>query len=64
VYSDTDTFQQFGRLTQIFASLSNYSKAAVRQNTMEGKPVMRPLFLDFEADQVSILSMFNGQLLQ
>ena len=49
-YSDKDTLQQFGRLTQIYVAISNYTRAAVRQNTDQHIPVMRPLFLCFEND--------------
>ncbi len=51
MYDDDETFKQFGRLTKIYKELAEYTKATVKQNTMEGKPVMRPLFLAFEADK-------------
>ncbi len=51
VYDDDETFKQFGRLTKIYTGLADYTKAAVKQNAMEGKPVMRPLFLAFEGDK-------------
>merc|ERR1719334_582754 len=49
VYSEPDTMVQFGRLTRIFTMLSNYTKEAVRQNSLSREPVMRPLFLMFES---------------
>jgi len=49
-YTDIDTMEQFGRLTQIFTTLKNYTKEAVRQNSVDHIPVMRPLFLMFEND--------------
>jgi len=49
-YTDSDTMEKFGRLTQIFTTLKNYTKAAVKQNAEEHIPVMRPLFLMFEND--------------
>ncbi len=49
-YTDKDTLQQFGRLTQIYTALSNYTKEAVKQNTELHIPVMRPMFLMFEND--------------
>lgn len=54
-YSDVDTMEKFGRLTQIFTTLKNYTKAAVKQNSADHIPVMRPLFLMFEND----LEAFN-----
>ena len=54
VYTDLDTMTQFGRLTRMFAMLSDqYVRGAVRANMEEGIPVMRPLCLDFEQDQGS-----------
>ena len=49
-YTDSDTMEKFGRLTQIFTTLKNYTKAAVKQNADLHIPVMRPLFLMFEND--------------
>ena len=58
---------QFGRLTRIFTTLKNYTKAAVRQNAVEHIPVMRPLFLMFEDDAESFSQdyeyMFGEDLL-
>jgi len=66
-YSDEDTMLQFGRLTQIFTSLKNYTKAAVKQNAVEHIPVMRPLFLVFDNDTQSYSQdyeyMFGDDLL-
>jgi len=66
-YSDEDTMLQFGRLTQIFTTLKNYTKAAVRQNSVEHTPVMRPLFLVFDNDTQSYSQdyeyMFGDDLL-
>ena len=59
--------EKFGRLTQIFTTLKNYTKAAVKQNAEEHIPVMRPLFLMFENDteafnQVEISKSFSGNI--
>jgi len=66
-YSDEDTMLQFGRLTQIFTSLKNYTKTAVKQNAVEHIPVMRPLFLVFDNDTESYSQeyeyMFGDDLL-
>merc|ERR1712179_300537 len=54
-------------LTQIFTTLKNYTKAAVRQNSVEHTPVMRPLFLVFDNDTQSYSQdyeyMFGDDLL-
>ena len=50
IFTDENTLQQFGRLTQIYVALANYTRAAVQQNTDLHIPVMRPLFLAFEED--------------
>jgi len=67
VQGGTDTMFQFGRLTQIFTTLKNYTKAAVRQNAIEHTPVMRPLFLIFDNDTESYSQdyeyMFGDDLL-
>ena len=52
-YSDRDTLVQFGRLTRIYVELSVYTRATVQQNSEQSIPVMRPLFLMFEADPLS-----------
>jgi len=66
-YSDEDTMLQFGRLTQIFTALKNYTKAAVKENAVDHTPVMRPLFLMFENDTQSYYQdyeyMFGEDLL-
>ena len=76
-YSDEDTMLQFGRLTQIFTALKNYtkvaftfnsclvpfsSKAAVKENTVDHTPVMRPLFLMFENDTQSYYQVLSFHL--
>ena len=52
-YSDEDTLEQFGRLTRVYTSLANYTRAAVAANSEAGTPVMRPLFLMFEDDPMA-----------
>ena len=49
-YSSSETWSQFARLTQIHLALVNYTRDAVYQNSIEGIPVMRPLFLHYEND--------------
>ena len=67
VYDDVETLQKFGRLTQIYKALKPYIKNAVAQNTYEGVPVMRPLFLqypeDSEAYKQDYQYMFGDDLL-
>ncbi|KAJ6636223.1 Sulfoquinovosidase [Pseudolycoriella hygida] len=59
IYSDEDTWRQFARLTQIFQMLSNYSRSTIRQNSEEGIPVMRPLFLHYETDADSFRNNYQ-----
>ena len=51
VYDDPETLKKFGRLTRIYKELKPYIKKTVSQNTLEGTPVMRPLFLQYESDK-------------
>ncbi len=54
MYSDQDTFEQFGRLTRIYAALAPYTREAVDKNAFEGIPVMQPLFLQYEDDTTAL----------
>lgn len=49
-YEDEDTMRIFGRLTQIHSDLKEYIKDAVRENSKDGVPVQRPLFLHYEEE--------------
>ena len=51
VYDTPEILSKFGRLTQVYSKLKPYIQNAVRQNTNEGIPVMRPLFLQFQDDK-------------
>ena len=46
--SDAETIQHFARMSHIFTTLKPYLQQAVRQNSQQGVPVMRPLFLHYE----------------
>ncbi|MCW0313709.1 Sulfoquinovosidase [Pantoea ananatis] len=48
--SDEETIAHFARMSTIFTTLKPYIKQAVAQNAHSGLPVMRPLFLHYEAD--------------
>ncbi|KKW50970.1 alpha-xylosidase [Pantoea ananatis] len=48
--SDDETMAHFARMSTIFTSLKPYIRQAVAQNARSGLPVMRPLFLHYEAD--------------
>ena len=50
VYDNPEILSKFGRLTQIYAKLKPYIQNAVKQNTNDGIPVMRPLFLQYPED--------------
>ncbi|CAL8100162.1 unnamed protein product [Orchesella dallaii] len=53
IYTEIDTLQKFGRLTRMYKTLSNYTRAVVRENSQLGIPAMRPLFLHYEEDEGS-----------
>ena len=61
-YSDEDTLSQFGRLTRVYTALSNYTRAAVRENTELHTPVIRPLFLMFEEDEEAFSQEYEYML--
>jgi len=65
IFTDDDTLGKFGRLTQIFRALGDYSREAVRQNAEEGIPAMRPLFLMFEVMKLGrqFARSHNGRVL-
>ncbi|MFZ5353295.1 MAG: alpha-glucosidase [Bacillota bacterium] len=48
--SDEDTLFHFARMSRIYTKLAPYIKAAVKENTLKGIPVIRPLFLHYEKD--------------
>ncbi len=48
--SDAETIAHLARMTTVFTTLKPYIKDAVAQNAASGLPVMRPLFLHYEAD--------------
>ncbi|KAI8498917.1 hypothetical protein Bbelb_233700 [Branchiostoma belcheri] len=50
IFSSTDTSRQFGRLTQLYVHLAGYTRRLVRENSMAGTPVQRPLFYHYPAD--------------
>lgn len=52
-YTNDDIEQQFGRLSRIFAFISNYTKAVVKENAQFGVPTQRPLFMEFPNDTIS-----------
>lgn len=51
--SDDETLMVLGRLSQLYTQLASYLKQAVRENAEKGIPVMRPLFMHYEEDQVA-----------
>lgn len=50
-YSSNDTLTQFARLTQLHARLAPYTRAQVYDNSNNGTPVQRPLFLHFPQEE-------------
>ncbi|XP_035693945.1 sulfoquinovosidase-like [Branchiostoma floridae] len=51
VFSSADTLRQFGRLTRMYVHLAGYIKQQVRENSMLGVPVQRPLFYHYPDDR-------------
>ncbi|GIP31551.1 alpha-glucosidase [Paenibacillus sp. J2TS4] len=49
--SDDETLLHFARMSRVYVALRSYLKAAVKENAESGVPVMRPLFLHYEADE-------------
>ncbi|WP_227522006.1 alpha-glucosidase [Bacillus solitudinis] len=48
---DEETFNHFIKLTNVYVSLAPYLKNLVSVNAMEGIPVQRPLFMEYEQDK-------------
>ena len=48
--SDEETLRHLASMTRLHVELKPYLKDCVRQNTLRGHPVQRPLFLHFEED--------------
>ena len=68
VYSDIDTIEKFGRLTQIYADLKDYRLSFIDSNIRkQGLALMRPLFVEFEEDletfDIQYQYMFGDDLL-
>ncbi|MCL2030855.1 MAG: alpha-glucosidase [Oscillospiraceae bacterium] len=45
--SDRETLAHFARATRLHRALSGYMRQLVRENALEGHPVMRPMFMQF-----------------
>lgn len=52
-YEDEDTMEQLARLVDIYIMLTPYTKELVRENSLTGIPVQRPLFIHYEDDEKS-----------
>lgn len=52
-YTNAYVEKCFGRLSRIFVHISNYTKNYVRDNSLFGTPVQRPLFMEFPDDPIS-----------
>jgi len=49
--SDVETLKHLRRMTRVHVALKEYLKACVKENSKNGMPVIRPLFLSFPEDQ-------------
>lgn len=45
--SDKDTLSQFARASRLHRALSGYMRQCVRENALEGHPIIRPMFMQF-----------------
>ncbi|MDR3207397.1 MAG: alpha-glucosidase [Oscillospiraceae bacterium] len=65
--TDEEILALFARLSRLHAALAPYTHACVRENAGEGRPVMRPLFMEFPQDErarrVTNAYMLGGELL-
>ncbi len=50
-YDDEDAMEQLARLVDIYTMLAPYTKALVKENSLTGLPVQRPLFVHYEEDE-------------
>ncbi|MCL2083277.1 MAG: hypothetical protein FWH04_08615 [Oscillospiraceae bacterium] len=50
LHDDDETPAFFARMSKIHAALSGYIRECARENTFEGWPVMRPLFMNFPTE--------------
>ena len=51
--SDEETLEYLARMNNIFMLLAPYTKSIVKENSDNGTPTMRPLFLHYENDEKS-----------
>lgn len=51
VYDDDGALEHLALMTSVYVKLSPYLKDLVKQNTEEGIPVQRPLFMHYEDDK-------------
>ncbi|MDA8228317.1 MAG: alpha-glucosidase [Desulfitobacterium hafniense] len=49
--SDDETLAHFAKMSRVYTTLSPYIKAAVKENSSHGVPVMRPLFMHYESSK-------------
>lgn len=51
--SDAETLSHFARMTSVFTHLKPYLKAVIKENSLNGLPVQRPLFMHYEEDPLA-----------
>lgn len=57
--SDEETLLHFARMSNIYKMLSPYIEQQVMENSKKGIPVMRPLFLHYEKDEMSYIAKYQ-----
>lgn len=61
-YDDEDCIKDFARLTGIYTMISPLMKELVKENSLKGTPVQRPLFMHNEEDERSYSEQFEYML--
>jgi alpha-glucosidase len=57
--SDDETLLHFAKMSRIYTILSPYIKQAVKENSLKGTPVIRPLFLHYEDDSKAYSAQYD-----
>ena len=58
-YDDEDCMKQLARLTEIYVTITPLLKELVKENSIKGTPVQRPLFLHYDKDERCFTEQFE-----
>ncbi|MFA9398395.1 MAG: alpha-glucosidase, partial [Clostridiaceae bacterium] len=56
---DEETLLHFAKMTRVHKELKIYIKDLVRENSLKGIPVMRPLFIHYEQDEKAYITKYE-----